>query len=71
MKTRNLYPVQVYEFDFPGDVQHYCEVIAADPTLAQKHDSGVLNTIFDTHKSGAYVEIANFVYVVAWMRFRK
>ena len=43
---------QVYEFDFPGDVQHYCEVIAADPTLAQKHDSGVLNTIF------AYVEDA-------------
>ena len=61
MKTRNLYPVQVYEFDFPGNVQHYCEVIAADPTLMQRHESGVFTTYLDAHKNVAYVEIANLV----------
>ena len=61
MKKHNLYPVQVYEFDFPGDVQHYCEVIGADPTLTQRHESGVFTTYLDAHKNVAYVEIANFV----------
>ena len=61
MKTHNLYPVQVYEFDFPGDVQHYCEVIGVDPTLTQRHESGVFTTYLDAHKNVAYVEIANFV----------
>jgi uncharacterized protein (TIGR02466 family) len=61
MKTHNLYPVQIYEFNFPGDVQHYCEVISADPTLTQRHDSGVSTTYFDAHKTGAYGEIAHFV----------
>ena len=56
MKTHNLYPVQIYEFNFPGNVQHYCEVISADPTLTQRHDSGVSTTYFDAHKTGAYVQ---------------
>jgi|TARA_B100000003_G_scaffold207916_2_gene226697 uncharacterized protein (TIGR02466 family) len=61
MKTHNLYPVQVYEFNYPGDVQHFCEVIEADPTLTQRHESGVFTTYFDAHKTGAYGEIAHFV----------
>jgi uncharacterized protein (TIGR02466 family) len=61
MKTHNLYPVQVYEFHFPGSVDHYVEIIKEDPTLTQRHDSGVFTTYFDAHKTGAYGEIAHFV----------
>ena len=61
MKTLNLYPVQVYEFHFPGNASHYAEVIESDSTLTQRHDSGVFTTYFDAHKTGAYAEVAHFI----------